>query len=64
MRNVELDTFCASFTALSRIEKIGLARRLYTVALKEIASGKTVDPSAWRITNDMRKQIERLEVDA
>jgi hypothetical protein len=64
MRNVEHDTFRASFTALSRAEKIGLAKRLYALALKEIAAGQAVDPSAWRIANDMRKQLERLEVDA
>ncbi|MEQ0770903.1 hypothetical protein ABLT15_01260 [Paraburkholderia tropica] len=62
MRHAQQDTFTASFAALSRAEKIGLAKRLYTIALKELAAGAAVDPSAWRIANDMRKQLERLDV--
>jgi hypothetical protein len=64
MRHAHHDTFCASLTTLSRAEKIDLAKIVYALALKEIAAGKAVDPRNWRAASDMRKQFERLDVDA
>jgi hypothetical protein len=64
MRNASQDTLSASLTTLSRAERIGLAKIAYALALKDIAAGNAVEQSAWRITNDMRKQLERLDVDA
>ena len=57
MRNAEQAPF---FATLSRAETIELAKIAYALALKDIAAGKVFEQSAWRITNDMRKRLERL----
>jgi hypothetical protein len=64
MRHAAHDTLSTSLATLSRADRISLARLAYALALKEIAAGNAVEQSAWRITNNMRKQLERLEVDA
>jgi hypothetical protein len=64
MRHATHDTLSNSLATLPRADRIRLAKLAYAFALKEIASGNVVEQSAWRITNNMRKQLERLEDDA